>query len=221
MPGAMRIREAQEGEQESRIVEGYALKFGVRSRLLCDWFDTYEEIMEPGSVTREFLDTQDFILSLYHDPHRVLARSNKGEGTLNYEVDEIGVKFWAEMPKTADGDEALELVKRGDLDGCSFIYTTNEDDLSMVRYEKVKEDGKEVLLRHVFGVTAIYDFTLTWRPAYQQTECNARERDAIEAEKREEEQKQEETKREAARVAEETKQRELYRRSLIRRVNNL
>ena len=34
----LHIREAASGE-ESRTIEGYALKFGVRSRLLCDWWD--------------------------------------------------------------------------------------------------------------------------------------------------------------------------------------
>lgn len=166
------------GGGESRVIEGYALKFGVRSQLLNDWIERYYEVMEPGCITRELLDTQDFVLSLYHDPHRVLGRSNNGKGTLSYEVNETGVKFSCEMPHTSDGDEALELVRRGDLDGCSFIYSTDED--NSVSYEKTRtEAGDEVLLRHVNEVKRIYDFTLTWRPAYKQTEVSSREREAI------------------------------------------
>jgi HK97 family phage prohead protease len=175
----LRLREEGEGGN-GRTIEGYALKFGVRSQLICDWYDTYYEILEPGSVTVEMLDRQDFILSLYHDPHRVLGRSNHGKGTLHYDVDEVGVKFWCEMPNTADGDEALELVKRGDLDGCSFIYSTDECD--NVTYTEIKDDdGNKCLLRRVIKIDNIYDFTLTWRPAYKQTECSAREREAIDA----------------------------------------
>lgn len=170
----------EEGEESNgRIIEGYAIKFGVRSQLLNDWYDRYYEVLEPGCLTRETLDGQDFVLSLYHDPHRVLGRSNKGQGTLSYDVDEVGVKFWCEMPNTADGNEALELVKRGDLDGCSFIYSTDEK--NCVDLEKVTDDnGMEVALRRVNEIKTIYDFTLTWRPAYKQTECSARERELLE-----------------------------------------
>lgn len=170
----------EEGEESNgRIIEGYAIKFGVRSQLLNDWYDRYYEVLEPGCITRETLDGQDFVLSLYHDPHRVLGRSNKGQGTLSYDVDEVGVKFWCEMPNTADGNEALELVKRGDLDGCSFIYSTDEK--NCVDLEKVTdENGVEVALRRVNEIKTIYDFTLTWRPAYKQTECSARERELLE-----------------------------------------
>ena len=45
----------------------------------------------------------------------ILGRSNKGKGTLSYKVDEVGVLFWADMPRTADGDKALELIARGDI----------------------------------------------------------------------------------------------------------
>jgi hypothetical protein len=84
------------------------------------------------------------------------------------------------MPNTADGDEALELVRRGDLDGCSFIYSTDECD--NVTYTEIKDDdGNKCLLRRVIKIDNIYDFTLTWRPAYKQTECSAREREAIDA----------------------------------------
>lgn len=170
----------EEGEESNgRIIEGYAIKFGIRSQLLNDWYDRYYEVLEPGSLSRETLDRQDFVLSLYHDPHRVLGRSNNGQGTLSYEVDEVGVKFWCEMPNTADGNEALELVKRGDLDGCSFIYSTDEK--NCVDLEKVTdENGMEVVLRRVNEIKTIYDFTLTWRPAYKQTECSAREREMLE-----------------------------------------
>ena len=88
----LRIREATDGA-ESRTIEGYALKFGVRSRLLCDWWNNYYEVLEPGCVTREMLDKQDIKLTMFHDRQLVLARSNKGNGTLNYEVDKVGVKF--------------------------------------------------------------------------------------------------------------------------------
>lgn len=177
----LRIREATDGA-ESRTIEGYALKFGVRSRLLCDWWNNYYEVLEPGCVTREMLDKQDIKLTMFHDRQLVLARSNKGNGTLSYEVDNVGVKFWAEMPHTVDGDKALELVSRGDIAGCSFIYSTNEGDSeNAVSYERLDEkgdDGEDILLRHVKRIDNVYDFTITTDPAYEQTDVSKREVEA-------------------------------------------
>ncbi len=177
----LRIREATDGA-ESRTIEGYALKFGVRSRLLCDWWNNYYEVLEPGCVTREMLDKQDIKLTMFHDRQLVLARSNKGNGTLSYEVDKVGVKFWAEMPHTVDGDKAFELVSRGDIAGCSFIYSTDESDSeNAVSYERLDEkgdDGEDILLRHVKRIDNVYDFTITTDPAYEQTDVSKREVEA-------------------------------------------
>lgn len=177
----LRIREATDGA-ESRTIEGYALKFGVRSRLLCDWWNNYYEVLEPGCVTREMLDKQDIKLTMFHDRQLVLARSNMGNGTLSYEVDKVGVKFWAEMPHTVDGDKALELVSRGDIAGCSFIYSTDESDSeNAVSYERLDEkgdDGEDILLRHVKRIDNVYDFTITTDPAYEQTDVSKREVEA-------------------------------------------
>lgn len=174
----LHIREAAGGEQ-SRTIEGYALKFGVRSRLLCDWWDYYYEVLEPGCVTREMLDRQDIKLTMFHDRQLILARSNKGTGTLNYEVDAVGVRFWAEMPRTVDGDKALELVQRGDIAGCSFCYSTDEGDSeNAVSYERLKEkteSGEDILLRHVKRIDNVYDFTLATDPAFEQTTVSRRE----------------------------------------------
>lgn len=174
----LHIREAAGGE-ESRVIEGYVLKFGVRSRLLCDWWDYYYEVLEPGCVTREMLDRQDIKLTMFHDRQLILARSNKGTGTLNYEVDAVGVRFWAEMPRTVDGDKALELVQRGDIAGCSFCYSTDEGDSeNAVSYERLKEkteNGEDILLRHVKRIDNVYDFTLATDPAFEQTTVSRRE----------------------------------------------
>lgn len=176
--GSLHLRENPDGG-ESRTIEGYALKFGVRSRLLCDWWENYYEILEPGCLSKEVLDDQDIKLTMFHDRQLILARSNKGKGTLSYEVDEVGVKFWAEMPHTADGDKALELVQRGDIAGCSFCYSTDEEDsMNAVSYERLSEkteDGKDILLRHVKRIDNVYDFTLAADPAYEQTEVSKRE----------------------------------------------
>ena len=173
----LHVRES-EGGSESRTIEGYVLKFGVRSVLLHDWWNPYYEILEPGCVTREMLDKCNIPLTMFHDRELVIARSKNGKGTLNYTVDGLGTQFNADVARTADGDKALELVRRGDLDGCSFVYSTDEMDPEAVTYEASGEkdaDGNDILLRHVWRIDNIKDFTLTGNAAYEQTECVARE----------------------------------------------
>lgn len=173
----LRVRES-EGGSESRTIEGYVLKFGVRSVLLHDWWNPYYEILEPGCVTREMLDKCNIPLTMFHDRELVIARSKNGKGTLSYTVDGLGTQFNADVARTADGDKALELVRRGDLDGCSFVYSTDEMDPEAVTYEESGEkdaDGNDILLRHVWRIDSITDFTLTGNAAYEQTECVARE----------------------------------------------
>jgi len=173
----LHVRES-DGGSESRTIEGYVLKFGVRSVLLRDWWNPYYEILEPGCVTREMLDKCNIPLTMFHDRELVIARSKNGKGTLNYTVDGLGTQFNADVARTADGDKALELVRRGDLDGCSFVYSTDEMDPEAVTYENSGEkdaDGNDILLRHVWRIDSITDFTLTGNAAYEQTEVVARE----------------------------------------------
>ena len=164
-----RLREAP-GGGESRTIEGYAVVFGVESVLLVDWADAYREIIEPGAVTDEDLRLWDVKMLLWHNRQRLLARWNRGEGTLSLSVDATGVRYSFEAPRTPDGETALELVRRGDLAGSSFAYWT--DEASAVSYEK-RPDG--TLLRRVRHIGAMYDTSIVSDPAYQQTSVTARE----------------------------------------------
>ena len=164
------FREATEGESNSRTIEGYAIVFGVESRILSDYWDNYREIIEQGAITEERLKEMDIKMTMYHNREKILARSVNGEGTLKLSVDEVGVKYSFEAPNTVDGDTALELVKRGDLSGSSFMFWT--DERSGVSYEK-RSDG--IMLRRVKNIGMIFDMTIAADPAYEQTTVAARE----------------------------------------------
>ena len=165
-------------DADSRRIEGYAIVFdtpsasmGVESR------KPVYEMIAPEAVTKEMLDGCDIRMNLYHDRHRLLARSKKGVGTLEYSVDEKGVHFSFEPPRTPDGDTAFELVRSGALDGCSFaFYMDYSDDTAVSR-----EDAGDRVIYTIRKIQDIDDFTLTDRPAYPDTECAAREAAAREA----------------------------------------
>ena len=166
------LREAADGG-ESRTIEGYAIVFGVRSVLLADWYDRYYEVIEPGAIDEDRLREMDIKMTMFHDREILLARSNKGKGTLKLSVDEVGVKYEFEAPRTCDGDNALELVRRGDLSGSSFTFWSDEK--SSVRYEILDDD---VLLRHVDRIDRVYEMTIAADPAYTETTVTAREVEA-------------------------------------------
>ena len=164
------LREVSEEGGSGRTIEGYAIVFGVESRMLVDYWDDYREIIEPGAITEEELAQMDIKMTMWHNREKLLARSNKGVGTLKLSVDKIGVKYEFDAPNTSDGNNALELVKRGDVRGSSFIYWSDES--SSVSYTK---DDDDILIRHVKKINMIYDMTIASDPAYIQTSVTARE----------------------------------------------
>lgn len=105
------------GDDEKRTVEGYALLFGVRSDGL-----SFEEEIQRGSLDGVLAKSDVFAL-LNHDRGRgILARSKKGSGSLTLSVDEKGLKYRFEAPKTALGDELLENIRRGEVDESSLPF---------------------------------------------------------------------------------------------------
>lgn len=174
----LHVREAGEGEAESRVITGYAILFNTPSVALYSYDDEEErEVIAPGAVTQELLDSSDIKMTMFHDRQLILARSNNGEGTLTYSIDEKGVAFSFEAPKTADGDKALELVRRGDIAGCSFMFSTHYYDSAYVSRNVTREDGKTTVTYTVNVITGIYDFTLAADPAYPDTTVEAEARE--------------------------------------------
>lgn len=175
-PGELFVRESAPGEAASRKIRGYAILFNTPSIVL-DKDTNYEEreVIDPKAVTMQFLNSCDIAMTMYHDRQILLARSNKGKGTLSYGIDEKGVWFEFEAPNTMYGNEALELVKRGDISGCSFIFSTYYYNADYVKRATKKVNGVEQVTCRVVRMTGIYDFTLTYKPAYPDTSVEARE----------------------------------------------
>lgn len=116
---------------------------------------------------------------MFHDRQLILARSNNGAGTLTYTVDERGVAFSFDAPNTADGDKALELVRRGDISGCSFAFRTHYYDRAYVERSVERKDGKTLITYTVRSILGVYDFTLAADPAYPDTNCETEARELV------------------------------------------
>ncbi len=213
----LQVRAGEDGQQ-SRTVVGTPIVFGVRSNNLTPYSSYREvyEVMEPGCISDELLRESDIVLNLNHSNKvtDILGRFRNTENDtlkLTKNLRDIGCE--CDVAETSAGNDALVLIKRGDITGMSFAFEDDwEDSENGVSYERMKNedhDGKEVWVRHVKRVTALYDVSIVTHPAYEQASVATREASeaidkAIEAQlKREQNQETEEEKQ-----AREAKERE-------------
>lgn len=95
-------------DKDSRTVEGYALVFNSESIDL----GGFTEVIDRNAL-QGVLEKSDVLCLLNHNEDKgVLARYNKGVGSLTLEVDDKGLLYRFEAPKTALGEELLEGLRR-------------------------------------------------------------------------------------------------------------
>ena len=158
----IRLGDNANTSNENRHIEGYAIVFNSLSNDL----GGFREIIEQGAITEELIKNSDIICLMNHDIKRgVLARSYHGRGSLKLDIDEHGLHYSFEAPKTALGDEVLEGIRRGDISKCSFAFVCGEDNWT-------KDENGEYT-RHVKKIKKLYDVSLVYHPAYEETEVKA------------------------------------------------
>lgn len=151
-------------EVSDRLVSGYAVVFDTWSNDL----GFYEKILK-GAITPETIKRSDVICKLNHDDQKILARSKYGEGSLILEVDERGLKYTFESPRTQYGDELLEYLRRGDITGSSFAFTIAEGGDEFSYQWPFDKDADPVLCREISKVDLLFDVSPVFSPAYEQT----------------------------------------------------
>ena len=143
--------------ENSRTVEGYALKFNIESNDLNGFYEIIDSKALNGVIERS-----DVFCWLNHNEDRgLLARSKNGVGSLKLEVDAVGLVYRFEAPKTALGDELLEGLRRGDINTSSFGFRGAKD-----KWEK-RSNGS--LLRTVTQFETFSDVSPVYQPAYPDT----------------------------------------------------
>lgn len=161
--------------EEKRTVEGYALLFDTPSDGL-----SFTEVIKRGALDG-VLEKSDVFALLNHDQRRgVLARSKYGKGSLSLSVDDKGLKYRFDAPKTALGDELLENIRRGEIGESSFCFDVEKD-----TWEKRSDDSWKRTIEK-FG--NIYDTSPVYNGAYSKTSVYMRGKEAAEEELRHREQ---------------------------------
>lgn len=143
---------------ERPIISGYAVLYNRQSVE----FGGFTEVITPGA----FGDTLgDDIRALWqHNRDQVLGRT--AAGTLLLDDDETGVRFDLYPPDTQTGRDAVELIRRGDVNQMSFGFF---DDL--VQWER-GDDGEPV--RRVLRARLIEVSPVTW-PMYPESSAMVRD----------------------------------------------
>lgn len=159
----IRLGDTATSTSESRHIEGYAIVFNSLSNDL----GGFREIIEPTAIDDELIKNSDIVCLKNHNiKEGILARSYHGRGSLKLEIDEHGLHYSFDAPHTQFGDEVLEMVKRGDIAKCSFAFVCGED-----VWNKDEKTGEYI--RHVKKIKNLYDVSLVYHPAYEETEAIA------------------------------------------------
>lgn len=159
----IRLGDNATSTSESRHIEGYAIVFNSLSNDL----GGFREIIEPTAIDDELIKNSDIVCLKNHNIKLgILARSYHGRGSLKLEIDEHGLHYSFDAPHTQFGDEVLEMVKRGDIAKCSFAFVCGED-----VWDKDEKTGEYI--RHVKKIKNLYDVSLVYHPAYEETEAIA------------------------------------------------
>ena len=152
---------------ETRTVTGMAVVFNSDSENL-----GFIERIHSQAITEDTINRSDVLAKFNHDDNKVLARSKFGKGSLKLSIDERGVAYEFESPKTALGDELLEYLERGDISASSFAFTISKEEGS----EKwSKRNG--TIYSDIFSIDRLYDVSPVFNPAYSATTCSKRFQD--------------------------------------------
>ena len=162
MEKEIRVFNAEGAEVRStggRQVAGFGIVFNSQSELM----GNFREVILPQAIDG-VLENSDVLALLNHDESRgILARSDKGKGTLTLKPESRGLKYAFEAPKTSLGDELLEGLRRGDIKSSSFAFSVAQNG---EKWEK-QQDG--TYLRTISKFDRIFDVSPCFRPAYSDT----------------------------------------------------
>lgn len=164
------IRQPEEGQEEKKVVEGYASTFNDPYVLWDDKWVTYREQISPKAFDET--DMKDVIMQYDHHG-RVFARITNG--TLSVQPDERGLHIEADLGGTELGRQLYEEIRGGYTDKMSFGFTVSKDE--ELRTED--EDGHVDILRTITGIEKLYDVSAVSIPANPSTSIGAELRSRI------------------------------------------
>lgn len=152
------VRKAEEGEEKTYIVEGYATTFNEPYVLWEEGDSTYYEQVDAKAFDEA--DLSDVIF-LYDHAGMVYARLKNN--TLQLTVDDHGLKVVADLGSTEASRQMYEAIDTGLVDQMSFAFTVEKENYN-----------KKTKTRTIEGFRKIYDVSAVSIPANPGTDISAK-----------------------------------------------
>lgn len=166
----IRLVDMRASEDDGMVVEGYAAVFDTVTDL--GWM---HEVIDRHAFDNA--DMSDIVMKYNHE-NSVLPMARTRGGSLQFTIDEHGLKIRAKLPETSVNRDIYTLIKEGVLSKMSFAFT--------VRSEEYDYDTDT---RKILEFDKIFDVSVVDVPAYVTTEIYARSKEQYEEEKRKYEEK--------------------------------
>ena len=147
---------------EGNTVFGRAISYEVESDNL-----QFVEIIHKGAVDDELLANSDVYARVNHSDDYIVARWNRGKGSLHLENREDGLYYSFEIPQTEKGRELAEHIRRGEITSSSFSFIVTADG---ERWSK--RNGK--VYHEVDKIAYLHDIAPVYLPAYNASSCSLR-----------------------------------------------
>jgi HK97 family phage prohead protease len=158
--------EIRADETETGIITGIPIVF-ERETIIQDWEGQYKEIIDRNALKKTNL--KDVRLFVNHDLNKLtLARSKNGKGTMELSVEDDGlhIKAQLDIENNAEAKSLYSAIKRGDMDGMSFMFRING--------QEWLDLDKEIPTRRITDISIVHEVSVVNYPAYQQTSVSAR-----------------------------------------------
>jgi HK97 family phage prohead protease len=178
---------AEAPKEDSRTVEGYAALFDTPSDGL-EFTEVIDRNAFDGVIARS-----DVFALLNHDNSRgILGRSKYGKGSLELSIDERGLKYRFDAPKSALGDELIENLKRGEVNESSFCFDVTDEEW---QEDGLDDHGYKKFKRTILKIGHLYDVSPVYSAAYSATTVSLRGKELKEKELEELEKKKKEAEK--------------------------
>lgn len=158
------ITQRAAGDDNKPVIEGDAAVFDQET-VIGSWF---REKIAAGAFTRVLSEKPDVVAAFNHNWDIVLGRTTAG--TLSLEEKKESLFYSVDInPNDPDAMGVYQRVKRGDVSQASFAFTVRVEE-----WEKPQENSKELPLRTITEVDALYDVGPCTFGAYPEASAQAR-----------------------------------------------
>lgn len=154
------LRASDAGAEGELLVEGRAIVYDSPTLL---W--EYDGVKYYEEVARGALDEADIkdVPFKYNHSDNVMVMARTRNNTLQLTIDDQGLWVRAQLANTSGGRDLYELVRRGDVDKMSFMFTVLEESYNTKTHTRTITKFKR-----------IWDVSAVDTPAYPDTSLSAR-----------------------------------------------